>query len=526
MDEAPPVNAPDDPVAIVMATLLVSCRDRTGLVAALSDFVFRNEGNIIDADQHADRETGLFFMRLVWALAQFRLPRERIGAAVAEIAQRFELSWELTFSDVRPRVAILASTLPHCLYDLLLSHQLGELGGDLALVISNHDLLAPVAGHFGIPFQRVAVEAGRKDAAEAEQQRLLTEYRVDVVVLARSMQILSPAFVARWPGRIVNIHHSFLPAFVGARPYHQAQERGVKVIGATAPATGQSSSGDALAELHARRLQQRDHRAAHLVGRRYFIGKIEAQAIRGGLDVEAERVHAHHAGAGGVLAGGAAVSGQRVGVVAVHVRADVGGVGAQRVLVGIAADHRARQPRDAPEPGDEAQLLDLQLPQLKIVGAEIAARLRVPRQVAGAGVGDVALGHARGAPQQRHAPAGLRVIRRRAVAHEQTGARVGQQILGVRGQRADEDDGLAGSRRGVRRHRAVWISGPVDREGGQHAGALAGQQAAGRVGQIVGGFSVGRVCAHRVGGLILPSEVRGTRALNFAARPVLCCWIL
>jgi formyltetrahydrofolate deformylase len=218
----------------VTAALLVSCRDRTGLVAALSDFVFRNEGNIIDADQHADRETGLFFMRLVWDLGQFRLPRAAIGGAVGEIAQRFDLSWQLTFSDVRPRVAILATTLPHCLYDLLLSHQLGELGGDLALVISNHDVLAPVAGHFGIPFHHVPVEAGRKEAAEAEEQRLLAEHEVDLVVLARYMQILSPAFVGRWPGRIINIHHSFLPAFVGARPYHQAQERGVKVIGATA----------------------------------------------------------------------------------------------------------------------------------------------------------------------------------------------------------------------------------------------------------------------------------------------------
>ena len=223
MDQAP-----------VTATLLVTCRDRTGLVAALSDFVFRNEGNIIDADQHADRETGLFFMRLVWDLAQFRLPRAEIGGAVAEMAKRFDLSWELTFSDVRPRVAILASTLPHCLYDLLLSHQLGELHGELALVISNHDVLAPVAGHFGIPFHHVPVAPGRKEDAEAEQQRLLDAHRVDLLILARYMQILSPAFVERWPGRIINIHHSFLPAFVGARPYHQAQERGVKVIGATA----------------------------------------------------------------------------------------------------------------------------------------------------------------------------------------------------------------------------------------------------------------------------------------------------
>ncbi|HEX3698871.1 MAG TPA: formyltetrahydrofolate deformylase [Polyangia bacterium] len=223
-----------DKVQPVTATLLVSCRDRTGLVAALSDFVFRNDGNIIDADQHADRETGLFFMRLVWDLAEFRLPRAQLDGALAEIARRFDLTWALTFSDLRPRVAIFCSTLPHCLYDLLLSHQLDELGGDLALVISNHDVLAPVAGHFGVPFQKIPVEPGRKDAAEAQQQELLDQHGVDLIVLARYMQILSPPFVDRWSRRIINIHHSFLPAFVGARPYHQAQERGVKIIGATA----------------------------------------------------------------------------------------------------------------------------------------------------------------------------------------------------------------------------------------------------------------------------------------------------
>lgn len=203
-------------------------------MAALSDFVFRNNGNIIDADQHADRETGLFSMRLVFDLAGFTLDRGAIDAAMGELAQRFDLTWELAFSDVRPRIAIFASKMPHCLYDLLLSHQLGELGGDLAVVVSNHPDLASVAGHFEIPFEHTPVDPANKAAVEAQHQRLLDELKVDLIVLARYMQILSPAFVQRWPGRIINIHHSFLPAFVGARPYHQAQERGVKVIGATA----------------------------------------------------------------------------------------------------------------------------------------------------------------------------------------------------------------------------------------------------------------------------------------------------
>jgi len=216
------------------ATLLVSCRDRTGLVAALSEFVFRNEGNIVDADQHAETETGLFFMRLVWDLSAFKLDRDQTRAGLAELARRFDLTYELTFSDQRPRLAVFASKAPHCLYDLLLSHQLGELRGELVTVISNHDDLRSIAGHFGVPFAHVPVPPDGKAAAEAAQQALLAESHVDVIVLARYMQILSPAFVARWPARMINIHHSFLPAFVGARPYHQAKARGVKVIGATA----------------------------------------------------------------------------------------------------------------------------------------------------------------------------------------------------------------------------------------------------------------------------------------------------
>ena len=227
-------DAPSPSPAPVTATLLVSCRDRTGLVAALSEFVFENGGNILDADQHAETETGLFFMRLVWDMSGFAFPREGIAMAMDALATRFELGWELSYSDVRPRVAVFASKAPHCLYDLLLAHQLGELGGELALVISNHEILRPVAGHFGVRFEHVPMASGDKAAAEATQERLIGELGIDLVVLARYMQILSPEFVARRSGRIINIHHSFLPAFVGAKPYHQAKARGVKVIGATA----------------------------------------------------------------------------------------------------------------------------------------------------------------------------------------------------------------------------------------------------------------------------------------------------
>lgn len=219
----------------ITATLLVSCRDRTGLVAALSDFVFRHGGNIVDLDQHAEREAdGVFFMRLVWDLARFDLSREALTADIQALAGKFELTWELTFSDVRPRVAVFASKTPHCLYDLLLCQQLGELGGDIVAVVSNHPELETVSRHFDIPFAHIPIIKDDNGAAEVEQQRLLARLGVDLVVLARYMQILSPSFVSRWPSRMINIHHSFLPAFMGARPYHQAKKRGVKVIGATA----------------------------------------------------------------------------------------------------------------------------------------------------------------------------------------------------------------------------------------------------------------------------------------------------
>jgi predicted amino acid-binding ACT domain protein len=201
MSATPPPSAASQPVVSppVVATLLVSCRDRTGLVAALSDFVFRNEGNILDADQHADRETGLFSMRLVWDLGRFRLARAEIATAIADLAARFELSWEITYSDERTRVAIFASKTPHCLYDLLLSHQLGELRGDLALIIANHADLAPVAGHFGVPFVHLPVDPGdkaRRGGAAAPAGRAWRRPAGASPLHAT----LSPAFVARWPG--------------------------------------------------------------------------------------------------------------------------------------------------------------------------------------------------------------------------------------------------------------------------------------------------------------------------------------
>lgn len=216
------------------ATLLVSGPDRAGLVAHLAEFVYSNGGEIVNADHHLDRETGLFLMRLVWDASTFTMDRRTTVAQVSELTHRLGLDYELTWSDAVARAAVFASRTPHCLYDLLLTWQLGELGGEIALVVSNHASLETVAKHFGVPFVMTPVKASDRVKTEAAQQRLLEEHRIDLVVLARYMQVLSPEFVGRWKGRLINIHHSFLPSFVGAQAYRQAKERGVKMIGATA----------------------------------------------------------------------------------------------------------------------------------------------------------------------------------------------------------------------------------------------------------------------------------------------------
>ena len=242
----------------VTATLLVNCRDRTGLVAALSSFVFERGGNILDADQHAEADSGEFFMRLVWDLKDFSLSREQIRGEIATLAGRFDLKWELTFSDHLPRVVVFATKASHCLFDLLLCQQIGDLGGEIVAVVSNYDVLAEVCKHFQVPFKAIPVDRDNKAKAETEQLALLDSHAADVVVLARYMQILSPTFVSRWPNRIINIHHSFLPAFAGARPYHQAKERGVKIIGATAHYVTAELDQGPIIEQNVRRVSHRD----------------------------------------------------------------------------------------------------------------------------------------------------------------------------------------------------------------------------------------------------------------------------
>lgn len=218
----------------MLGTLRVSCVDRKGIVAALAQVLYGHGANIVDADQHTDREAGQFFQRIRFDTAELNTDRVALERGLREVIERFGMRWRLDYDDRVERVAIFVSRYDHCLYDLLLRHRAGELGCEIPLVVSNHRDLAPVAAQFEVAFEVVPVSAEDRDRAEARQQELLEEHLIDTVVLARYMQVLSPAFVARYPDRIINIHHSFLPAFVGARPYHQAYERGVKLVGATA----------------------------------------------------------------------------------------------------------------------------------------------------------------------------------------------------------------------------------------------------------------------------------------------------
>ena len=215
------------------AILLAHCPDQPGLVRALASFISENRGNIIQFDQHVDSLGREFFMRAEWELKDFVIPRQDIPVFIRALAEPRQMTWSLHFTDVKHRLALFVSKESHCLYDLLSRHESGELDVDIPLVVSNHDHLRPAAERFGIPFHCIEVTKDNKAAAEAQQRALMEEHRVDTIVLARYMQVLSDSFAGDWANRIINIHHSFLPAFPGAKPYHSAHARGVKIIGAT-----------------------------------------------------------------------------------------------------------------------------------------------------------------------------------------------------------------------------------------------------------------------------------------------------
>jgi formyltetrahydrofolate deformylase len=216
------------------ATLLVSCPDRKGLVAALAKLLAEHGANILQAQQHTDAQEGTFFQRIHFETAELDIARDELEALLRIECGRYDMDWQISYGDHLKRVAIFVSKFEHCLYDLLLRHRLRELRCEIALVISNHPDLEAVAAQFGVPYQVFPITRETKPAREAEEVALLKSEGIDLIVLARYMQILSDGFVSEFPRRIINIHHSFLPAFMGARPYHQAYERGVKLIGATA----------------------------------------------------------------------------------------------------------------------------------------------------------------------------------------------------------------------------------------------------------------------------------------------------
>lgn len=215
------------------AVLLISCPDRKGLVATVSDFIFTHGGNILHTDEHTDAESAWFLMRVEFDPSTFDLPLNDVGKHFGPIAQKFDMEWRLAQPGERKKMVVMVSKHDHCLVDLLYRHRIGELNCDIPLVISNHADNQPIAGFYQIPFVVVPVTKDNKRAAEQKQITLIREYKADFIVLARYMQVLSNEFVATFPHRVINIHHSFLPAFVGAKPYHQAFQRGVKLIGAT-----------------------------------------------------------------------------------------------------------------------------------------------------------------------------------------------------------------------------------------------------------------------------------------------------
>ena len=216
------------------AVLLIHCPDKPGIVVAITDFLHNNGGNILYLDQHVDSERGVFFMRIEWDLEKFVIQRDKIAEYFSTlVGLRYEMTSQLHFSDTKLRMALFVSKMSHCFYDLLARYESGELNVDIPIIISNHTDLQQAAERLGIDFHCIVITKENKKQQEDKQKVLLKKYDIDLIVLARYMQVLSDDFVRDYPQKIINIHHSFLPAFPGGRPYHSAYERGVKIIGAT-----------------------------------------------------------------------------------------------------------------------------------------------------------------------------------------------------------------------------------------------------------------------------------------------------
>jgi len=217
----------------IIATLLFSCPDKVGLVSRISHFIFERGGNILDLDEHVDPDEQRFFIRVAWDLKNFSIPASDLKIAFSPLANEFNATWEIHFSQKKKRIAVFVSKLDHCLHEILWRHNLGEFDAEIPLIISNHNELQKLADYYKIPFHVYPITPENKNEQEKSELKLLEENSIDTIVLARYMQILSPAFSDKYPNQIINIHHSFLPAFIGSNPYKQAYNRGVKIIGAT-----------------------------------------------------------------------------------------------------------------------------------------------------------------------------------------------------------------------------------------------------------------------------------------------------
>jgi formyltetrahydrofolate deformylase len=264
------------------AVLLIDCPDRKGLVARVSGLLYERGANILHADQHIDHELGLFFMRVEWELNGFDLDGFR--AAFTPIAGELNMNWQLTSSERPPRVALFCSQYLHCMADLLHRWRADELACEIPVIVSNHREVEKLTAFYGVPFEHVPVTAGTRAEAEARQLELLSRHQVELVILARYMQILSPQFVARYPAAIINVHHSFLPAFTGARPYHAAHARGVKLIGATSHYVTEVLDDGPIIEQDVARISHRDQ-VEDLVARgRDLERMVLSRAVRWHLD--------------------------------------------------------------------------------------------------------------------------------------------------------------------------------------------------------------------------------------------------
>ncbi len=216
------------------AILLIHCPDEKGIILSITDFIFKNKGNIVDLDQHVDSERKIFFMRVEWLITDFSIPKEKIGKYFDTlVGNKYQMCWELHFSNDKPKMALMVSKMGHCFNDILSRYKSGEWSVDIPLIISNHMDMEEVANRIDIPFHHIPICKDNKKIQEEKQLKLLAENQIEFVVLARYMQILSENFIDYYPNNIINIHHSFLPAFPGAKPYHSAYARGVKIIGAT-----------------------------------------------------------------------------------------------------------------------------------------------------------------------------------------------------------------------------------------------------------------------------------------------------